>query len=79
VEQIINSLGEESCSYFPAYEIVMDELRDYRFYEEDMLHLSSSAVNHIWKIFKKALLDSESINVAEKVQKFNCSYEPQTH
>jgi hypothetical protein len=69
VEQIINSLGEESCSYFPAYEIVMDELRDYRFYEEDMLHLSSSAVNHIWKIFKKALLDSESIFVAEKVQK----------
>jgi hypothetical protein len=69
VEQIINSFGEGLCSYFPAYEIVMDELRDYRFYEEDMLHLSSSAVNHIWKIFKKALMDPESINVAEKVQK----------
>ena len=69
VEQIISSLGEKSCSYFPAYEIVMDELRDYRFYEEDMIHLSSSAINHIWKIFKKALVDAESINVSEKVQK----------
>jgi hypothetical protein len=68
-EQIIKGFGEDHCSYFPAYEIVMDELRDYRFYEEDMLHLSASAINHIWKIFKSALMDSESQNVAEKVQK----------
>jgi hypothetical protein len=68
-EQIIKGFGEDHCSYFPAYEIVMDELRDYRFYEEDMLHLSASAINHIWKIFKNAIIDSESQNVAEKVQK----------
>lgn len=35
-------------SYFPAYEIVMDELRDYRFYAEDMIHPSSVAVDYIW-------------------------------
>ncbi|MBR6275330.1 MAG: GSCFA domain-containing protein [Prevotella sp.] len=35
--------------YFPAYEIVMDELRDYRFYESDMLHPSSQAVEYIWE------------------------------
>jgi len=68
-EQIIKDFGEDRCSYFPAYEVVMDELRDYRFYEEDMLHLSVSAINHIWKMFKLALIDSESQNVAEKVQK----------
>lgn len=40
-----------SCSYFPAYEILLDELRDYRFYAEDMLHPSSSAVSYIWECF----------------------------
>jgi hypothetical protein len=36
-------------TYFPAYEIVMDELRDYRFYAEDMLHPSAQAVDYIWQ------------------------------
>jgi hypothetical protein len=36
-------------SYFPAYEIVLDELRDYRFYKDDMLHPSSQAVEYIWQ------------------------------
>lgn len=39
----------ESVSYFPAYEIVLDELRDYRFYQPDMLHPSSQAVEYIWQ------------------------------
>lgn len=38
-----------SLSYFPAYELVLDELRDYRFYKEDMLHPSSQAVDFIWE------------------------------
>ena len=38
-----------SASYFPAYEIVLDELRDYRFYKEDMLHPSAQAVEYIWQ------------------------------
>ena len=37
--------------YFPAYELVMDELRDYRFYKEDMLHPSPQAVEYIWERF----------------------------
>lgn len=39
----------ERCSYFPAYEIVNDELRDYRFYREDMLHPTAQAVEYIWQ------------------------------
>ncbi len=39
------------CDYFPAYEIMMDELRDYRFYTEDMLHPSQQAVNYITERF----------------------------
>lgn len=46
VEQLTKQSG---CSYFPAYEIMLDELRDYRYYAEDMLHPSSMAVEYIWQ------------------------------
>lgn len=39
------------CDYFPAYEIVLDELRDYRFYAPDMIHPSAQAVDYIWSRF----------------------------
>jgi len=42
---------KSSVSYFPAYEIVLDELRDYRFYQPDMLHPSDQAVEYIWQQF----------------------------
>lgn len=42
------------CTYFPAYEIVNDELRDYRFYREDMLHPSQQAVDYIYELFAEA-------------------------
>lgn len=50
----------ERCHYFPAYEIVMDELRDYRFYAEDMAHPSKQAVDYVWECFTAHCLDSEA-------------------
>lgn len=50
--------SNDSCSYFPAYEIVNDELRDYRFYKEDMLHPSQQAVDYIWELFSDAYFSS---------------------
>lgn len=41
----------ERCDYFPAYEIVLDELRDYRFYAADMIHPSDQAVDYLWSRF----------------------------
>lgn len=41
----------ERCEYFPAYEIVLDELRDYRFYSPDMIHPSDQAVDYLWSRF----------------------------
>jgi hypothetical protein len=46
LEQLTKQTG---CSYFPAYEIMLDELRDYRYYAEDMVHPSSMAVEYIWQ------------------------------
>ncbi|MFV0590628.1 MAG: GSCFA domain-containing protein [Draconibacterium sp.] len=57
------------CFYFPSYEIVMDELRDYRFYAEDMLHLTDVAVDYIWSVFEDSLIDKESQKTARKIQK----------
>jgi len=50
LQSIMNSkLG--MAKYFPSYEIVMDELRDYRFYEKDMLHPNAIALDYIWERF----------------------------
>ena len=49
-----------NVSYFPAYEIINDELRDYRFYADDMLHPSSQAVEYIWQRFSEVYLSPEA-------------------
>ena len=54
------------CSYFPAYEIVNDELRDYRFYKEDMLHPSDQAVAYMWERFSAAYFSKETNAFLEK-------------
>ena len=46
----------DNVCYFPAYEIVLDELRDYRFYQPDMLHPSQQAVDYIWERFADVFL-----------------------
>jgi len=74
VEEIIK-LFPDVCAYFPSYEIVMDELRDYRFYAADMLHLNAVAVDHIWQKFEETLIDAESRNLSLKVQKIKYAME----
>lgn len=58
-------------SYFPAYELVMDDLRDYRFYGEDMLHLSGTAVNYIWEAFCSSYFDSYTTGLWQEVEKIS--------
>lgn len=50
----------EQVSYFPAYEIQLDELRDYRFYAQDMLHPSEQAIEYIWERFVDRFFDAET-------------------
>jgi len=51
----------ENVHYFPAYEIMLDDLRDYRFYDKDMLHPNEVAQDYIWNIFQKTYFDQETI------------------
>lgn len=52
-----------NCYYFPSYEILLDELRDYRFYADDMLHPSPLAKDYIWECFCEAYFTAETISV----------------
>lgn len=54
----------ERCHYFPAYEIVLDELRDYGFYSKDGLHPNQIAVDEVWSSFFKSILKPEAKEVA---------------
>ncbi len=55
--------------YFPAYEILMDDLRDYRFYADDLLHPSAKAVDYIWNKFQETFFDGKTKGQAERVHK----------
>ena len=69
IDELVRDFGNDFCACFPAYEIVMDELRDYRFYAEDMIHLTEFSVNHIWERFGESLIDSGSTEISKRVNK----------
>jgi hypothetical protein len=60
---------DERLHYFPAYEIMMDDLRDYRFYGRDMLHLSDTAVEYIRERFRETVVAPEAYPVMDEMEK----------
>lgn len=69
VDRIIRETGG-AVGYFPAYEIMMDDLRDYRFYAEDMKHPSDQAVRYIYDLFKATYCDPATIGIAREASAF---------
>ncbi|BDD04604.1 GSCFA domain-containing protein [Aureibacter tunicatorum] len=69
VEQLIST--HSKCFYFPSYEIMMDDLRDYRFYKEDMIHPTKQAVKYIWDAFLNALASKTIMSQISEVEKIN--------
>jgi hypothetical protein len=67
VEELLNH--PVSPKYYPAYELVMDDLRDYRFYNDDMLHPSEKAINYIWDAFSGCYMDNKTLNIWKEVVK----------
>ncbi|ALJ06082.1 GSCFA domain-containing protein [Pseudalgibacter alginicilyticus] len=69
IHQMLDSNGKSSNvgAYFPSYEIMMDELRDYRFYSEDMIHPNQTAINYIWEIFKAVWISEDALKVMNNV------------
>ena len=69
VDRLVNDFGKQRCDYFPSYEIVMDELRDYRFYAADLVHLTPVAIDHIWSKFKENLVDEKAGQLMNRILK----------
>lgn len=65
IHQVVDA--RKQLYYFPSYELMMDELRDYRFYNDDMLHPSSKAINYIWEKFQKVWMTGASINTSKGI------------
>eukprot|EP00904_Undaria_pinnatifida_P007462 jgi/Undpi1/3846/HiC_scaffold_16.g07215.m1 len=61
--------GAGHVSYFPSYEIVTDDLRDYRFFEADMIHPNGVAVDYIWDKLVGAMFSDEAVRTMFEVQK----------
>ena len=61
--------AHKNIDYFPAYEIMVDELRDYRFYKEDKIHPSDWAINYIWTKFKTAFFEEDTMNLEKTIEK----------
>ena len=62
-------------SYFPSYELLIDDLRDYRYYADDMLHPSSRAVEYIWDFFKATYFDNQTIKLSDRILKIRKAFE----
>ncbi len=71
-QAIFDVLPTQKLVYFPSFEIVMDELRDYRFFNDDMIHPSKLAIDFVWQKFKEAQISAScflTMNAIENIQK----------
>jgi hypothetical protein len=72
ISAIYQQLQTEQCKlnteYFPSYEIMMDELRDYRFYAEDMIHPSEVAIDYIWQRFSETTISEENHSIMNEIE-----------
>jgi hypothetical protein len=59
----------EDVFYFPAYEIVIDILRDYRFYKKDLVHPSDAAIGNVFEVFKNSVIEQQDLVILEEIKK----------
>ena len=64
-------LKYKQVNYFPSYELVIDDLRDYRFYKEDLIHPTNQAVEYIWEKFGETYFENSTQTIIQKISKIN--------
>jgi hypothetical protein len=65
IDQLKN---QNEINYFPSYELVIDILRDHRFFKEDLIHPNQQAIQFVWEKFMEVFLNSEIVEIANKVK-----------
>lgn len=73
IHKILENKG--NCFYFPSFEILMDELRDYRFYNEDMLHPNPVAINYVWEKFQQVWFTDDAVSFSKRIDAVQKSLE----
>jgi lysophospholipase L1-like esterase len=63
-------VDQKKAHYFPSYEIVMDEMRDYRFYAKDLLHLNELGIEYVWLRFRESVINNNTLSIEKKVLKY---------
>ena len=71
---VLQKRFENNISYFPAYEIQLDELRDYRYYAGDMLHPSETAIDYIWTRFSDCFFSAETNKIKKELELLNADF-----
>ena len=71
IEAVHQLSFEENCRYFPSYELIIDVLRDYRFYKSDKIHPTQEAIDFVWKQFENTHFSDSTIELNKKVEKIN--------
>jgi hypothetical protein len=71
IHQLVDA--NDHLFYFPAYELVIDDLRDYRFYAEDMVHPNYAATNYVWEKFTDTLIDEPSQQLIKQINQLNAA------
>lgn len=69
IDTLISNPSPLPLTYFPAYEILIDDLRDYRFYAEDCAHPSPQSVDYVWEKFKNEAVDPDSLLIIRQGEK----------
>ncbi len=67
LEKIENEFND--VVYFPSYELLLDDLRDYRFYGSDLIHPSEEAINYIWEKFSATFFDEKTLEIISRIEK----------
>ncbi|MES2005052.1 MAG: GSCFA domain-containing protein [Bacteroidota bacterium] len=75
--QAVHQLTEsfDHAYYFPAYELVIDDLRDYRFYAEDLVHPNYQATQYVWEKFTSACMSEETRNLMKEIAEINLAFQ----
>ena len=72
--QAVHEITNDTNSfYFPAYELVIDDLRDYRFFAEDLVHPNYAATNYVWEKFVSAVIDESSQQLMKEINEINAA------
>lgn len=74
--ELVHRLNEiTTTNYFPSYEIIIDELRDYRFFKEDRVHPTDEAVNYVWERLEESYFSDHTREIAQKVRQLHVAFD----